>query len=166
MNQQSIKESVGMFASRDRAEAASRSLAEAGFAANQIGIDTQVLDPNPRIRDTKAAKSAGGGAIAGSLFGALVGLLLVIISLNPLTSIANPAVTQPWLTVVGVTLAAAGVGAAGGALMAALSGLNVPKDEMGVDRDRLSHNYLVTLEGAEADLQWAKEFLRSQGSQL
>jgi hypothetical protein len=164
--QTSAQQSVGMFTTQEAAEAGYQSLQAAGFPSDRLSIDTQVLDPNPRLRDTKASRGAGGGAIAGALFGALVGTLLVTISLNPVTSVANPAATQPLLSLFGIALAGAGVGAVGGGLIGAFSGLNVPKDEMGVDRARLSHNYLVVLDGTPDDLTRAKDLLRQQGSQL
>jgi hypothetical protein len=160
------QQSVGMFLTREAAEAAYQSLQNAGFSPDRLFLDTQVLDPNPRLRDTKASRGAGGGAIAGSLFGGLVGSLLVFISLNPATSTANPAATQPLTALVGMALAAAGVGAVAGALIGAFSGLNVPKTETGVDRARLAHRYLVVLDGTEDERNRAKELLRQQGSQL
>jgi hypothetical protein len=164
--QRSGQQSVGMFLTREAAEAAYQSLQTAGFSTDRLFVDTQVLDPNPRLRDTKASRGAGGGAIAGTLFGGLVGALLVIISLNPATSTANPAATQPLLALVGMIFAAAGVGAVAGGLLGAFSGLNVPKTETGVDRDRLAHRYLVVLDGTEDERTRAKELLRQQGSQL
>lgn len=164
--QRSGAQSVGMFLTREAAEAAYQSLQNAGFSTDHVFVDTQVLDPNPRLRDTKAFRGAGGGAFAGALFGVFVGILLVTVSLNPASSTANPAAAQPVTALLGMAFAAAGVGAVAGGLLGAFSGLNVPKDETGVDRDRLAHRYLVVLDGTEDERTRAKELLRQQGSQL
>ncbi len=117
---------VGVFHDRSAADRAVRDLKLAGFRDDQIGYTT----PN---QDDKQAGNAGteggytsgghviGGAVAGGVVGGIAGALAagLIPGIGPL--IAGG--------ILAVTAAGAGLGAAGGSLIGALTSLGVPHDE-------------------------------------
>ena len=161
---ETLRHTVGNFASEQTALAAKKELQLAGISPQRISIQTQADDPHPQISETKAADSARGGAIAGGLLGILAGLFL---SLNALNSDINLAViTHPQALDVIAPLIGGVVGAAAGSLMGALTGINVPKAQVQSNHESLSHQYLVTVEGTEEELLQVREIFRQQGSQV
>lgn len=138
---------VALFEDQEAAEAARQALQAAGFAAEQVSLVPRSLDPNPPVRDTEARKSAGGGAIVGSLFGAIAGFLVGYISLilprTPIIDIGN---------VVGLVLAGSGVGAAMGGLIAMVTGTYVHKGEVEPQYAQMKQQFLIFVDG-DADAQ-------------
>jgi uncharacterized membrane protein len=120
--------SLASFSDRFLAEAAVQTLESAGFAREHLAIVPESISPEPAVKETEAISSAGSGAIAGTVFGCMAGLLLGFMKVAGAD--VNAAVTgiDPLQVFVGMTLAGAGVGAAGGGLIAALSGASVRKD--------------------------------------
>jgi hypothetical protein len=154
-----LQRTVGVFQEQQSTEIGRNALIKAGFSAEQVFIQTQTLDPNPPIRDTKALESAGGGALIGMFLGALIGLLLSL-NAGSMPDVSPIAFVNSGAFSWGTIFAASGVGAVAGGLMAALAGVNVPKPETRVDRDRLSHKYLLLLVGSEAEAAQAEELIR------
>lgn len=124
---------VGLFESRDRAEAALRALRDAGFPERSLGLAM-------RDHDTHAptTEGAAAGALSGGVIGGLMGLLgsLLIPGLGPI--------------VIGGVLASAltgaGVGAAAGGLVGALVSLGIPEaDARHFDEGVRSGAVLVTV---------------------
>jgi hypothetical protein len=160
-----LQQVVGTFQSQQAAEAAQQALQGAKFSPEQLSLETQVIDPNPTMDQSQARKGAGGGATAGALFGLMVGLLLSIGG-QSLPGLTPASIAQPPGFFIAVALLASGVGAAGGALIGAFSGLNAPATSQHGDRARLSHNYLLTVQGNETEVLKAEEILRQQGGQV
>jgi hypothetical protein len=112
---------LGSFANQQQAEQALAALQAEQFAASHLAILPQSLSPNPSFYRTEARRSAAGGAMAGTVFGLMSGLLLgYMIVISPYTAQSNLLVA-----LTGMTLLGAGIGAAGGSLIAALSGATV-----------------------------------------
>jgi hypothetical protein len=154
---------IGLFGDLQTAETALNAVQEAGFSVENLSVMPQSLEPNPVIEDTEAKKSAGGGAIAGALSGAIGGLLFSYMSLNS-PGTPDP---QPISNAIGLVLAASGIGAAGGGLIAALSGAGVHKGAADPEYADLAHNYLVVAENTTPqDLAPIQEILRHCGSQM
>lgn len=115
---------VGMFPSRERAEAAIRELKASGFGDDRIGVATRD-DGTPREPpDTTGAQAAEGaltGALSGGVVGGLIGLLgsILVPGLGPIVVGG----------VLASTLAGAGVGAAAGGVIGALMGLGLSEED-------------------------------------
>lgn len=156
---------TGMFQTQQAAETAQRELQNADFPAEHISLTTQKIDPNPSANETQAAESAKGGAIIGVVFGMMMGLLFAI------TGQDFPGLTplhfdQPLGFYLLVALGGAVIGGGGGAVIGGLAGLSVPKPQANPDRTKLSHKYLLTVQGSEAEIARAEEILRQQGGQV
>jgi uncharacterized membrane protein len=119
--------SLASFSDRFLAEAAVQTLESAGFAREHLAIVPESLNPEPAVKETEAISSAGSGAIAGTVFGCMAGLLLGFMKVAGADVDAVTGI-DPLQVFIGMTLAGAGVGAAGGGLIAALSGASVRKD--------------------------------------
>lgn len=156
-----LQHTVGVFQEEQSAEVARDALLKAGFSDDQVFIQTQALDPNPPAKDTKAAESAGGGALIGTILGALVGLLLSLGAEN-MEAVSPVAFINSGPFSWGAIFAGAGVGAIAGGLIAALAGVNVPKSGVATDRDRLSHKYLLMFVGDKSEFSRAEELVRQQ----
>jgi len=167
---------VGVFQDRAQADRAVRELKQAGFSDNEIGYTTPNKDEAGGVEtgDGGVGHSGGhvlGGAVAGGGVGGTPGALAagLIPGIGPI--IAGG--------ILAVTAAGAGLGAAGGSLIGALTGLGVPEDEAHYyEGEARSGRTLVTvksgsryeearsiLQGAGAyDMQSRPEFETAQSS--
>ncbi|WNN87925.1 DUF1269 domain-containing protein [Gloeocapsopsis dulcis] len=67
---------------------------------------------------------------------------------------------------IATTLAGAGIGAAAGGIVGALTGLGIPEEDAKAYSDRVSHgDYLVFIEGTAADIDRASTVLSNRGVQ-
>jgi uncharacterized protein (TIGR02271 family) len=117
---------VGVFQDREAADRAVRDLKQAGFRDDQIGYTTPNQDEkrNDDAGTTGGYTSGGhviGGAVAGGVLGGIAGAIAagLIPGIGPLLAGG----------ILAVTAAGAGLGAAGGSLIGALTSLGVPHDE-------------------------------------
>lgn len=153
---------VGAFAELSQAEAGVAALQSAGFSDEHLKVMPQELEFSPPVSETKAAQGAGGGAIAGTVFGTMAGLLLGYANAISPGGVGSNVVQ----VLTGITLAGAGIGAVGGGLLGALSGVKVRKAP-DLDQAEPPQNYLIVAEQAtEDEIKQAKALLKSFGSQL
>lgn len=131
---------VGLFESRDRAEAALRALRAAGFSEQSLGLAMRDDDSH-----APTAEGSAAGALSGGVIGGLMGLLgsLLVPGLGPIV-IGG---------VLASTLTGAGVGAAAGGLVGALISLGVPEaDARHFDEGVRGGSILITVRaGARTD---------------
>ncbi|MBE9019550.1 signal transduction histidine kinase LytS [Chroococcidiopsis sp. CCALA 051] len=176
---QQYKRAVGTFSSRNEAEAALNGLRESGFSMDKVsllakdadrneaisGVDVRDRDELKRNRteaergNTEAQEGAGIGAVTGTALGGIGGLLV------GLEALVIPGV-GPFLAggTIAATLAGAGIGAAGGAIVGALTGLGIPEEDAKAYDKRISQgDYLVILEGTQAQIERAGNVLRNRG---
>jgi hypothetical protein len=172
---QQFKRAVGTFSSKREAEAALNELKSSGFATDRISVLAKDTDRNEKVAgvgvtdrdemkdrgDNEAQEGAGIGATAGTVLGGVGGLLvgleaLVIPGAGPFLAAGT----------IATTLAGAGIGAAAGAIVGALTGLGIPEEDAKVYDKRVSQgDYLVILEGTEAEIDRAGSILRNRGIQ-
>jgi hypothetical protein len=156
---------VGLFSSREAAEAAIVDLIGAGFDASRIGILLQDKGQTREVVEeygTRSGETAAAGGIVGGTAGALLAATgaLVIPGLGPF--IAGG--------VVATILGAGGVvatilGAGGGALIGALIGLGIPEEEAGYYQERVGQGRaLVTVEPQGRDEE-ARGILQRNGAE-
>lgn len=154
---------IATFFNQLDAEAAKAALQEAGFTEEQIILQSAAPEPNQPVRATQASRSAGGGAIIGTLFGGLAGLLIGAVTSNlPAGSVSVQ------ISPIAMALAGSAIGAFGFALMGVASGLNVPKTQTVPDPE--SYKYQLSIasnetndEAGSTDAQRAAEVLRQKG---
>lgn len=115
--------------------------------------------------DNKADDGAKVGAFSGGLLGGLTGLLV------GLGTLAIPGVGPIMLagaaaTALATTAAGGAIGAAAGGLLGGLVGLGIPEDRARLYHDRISSGeYLVIVDGTEADIARAEAILSRRGIQ-
>jgi hypothetical protein len=120
---QSHQYPIKKFSDVQQGAAALGALQDAGFPSERLSLVPETLQPTPKLSQTEAAANAGKGAIAGTVLGAMAGFLIAALSLN---DPASPSMT-PLSQILSFALIASGVGAAGGAAIAAITGSFVNK---------------------------------------
>ncbi|WAL58109.1 hypothetical protein [Thermocoleostomius sinensis] len=155
----SSSESIGEFFTKNDIDAAKAALQEAGFSDEQIILQAETPEPNQPVQETKAVESAKGGAIIGTLFGGLSGLLIgAITSSLPGGSVSfhvNP---------IAMALAGSAIGAFGFTLIGVASGVNAPQTQS-VTTVEPSYKYNLRIRGGEENVRRAAEVLRQKGIQ-
>ncbi|MTJ08541.1 MULTISPECIES: general stress protein [unclassified Anabaena] len=184
------KRAVGVFSSRREVENALNELRDHGFAMNHVSViakdaDTQDLNPQDRISETRvksdtqhrtserrdqsvtdtthvdegAKTGLGAGGAVGGITGLLVGLgTLAIPGVGPIMLAGATA------TAIATTLAGGAIGAAVGGLIGGLVGLGIPEERAKVYQDQVvSGDYLVIVDGTEAEILRAERIFRSKG---
>lgn len=176
------KRAVGTFSTHHDAEVALRELRDSGFPMDRVSVvgrnidhhdDMSGAEASDRLpgrekhvaRDTEADEGAKTGALTGGALGGLTGLLV------GLGAIAIPGIGPVMLggaaaTALATTLSGGVIGAAAGGLIGGLVGLGIPEDRARVYSDRVSRGeYLVMVEGSEADVRQAESILSHRGIQ-
>ncbi|MEM9926718.1 MAG: general stress protein [Cyanobacteria bacterium P01_D01_bin.50] len=163
-----MRRAVGTFASRLEAETALYELRDAGFNMDKISIVAKNSEGYQELGGTTLEKSkeeqtkggAKAGATAGGVTGGLIGLLpslgiLAIPGVGPAAEVG---------VILANTLIGGGIGAASGGLLGALIGWGIPEDRAKYYDEQLSQgNYVVLLEGTQAEINTAESILRNQG---
>jgi hypothetical protein len=175
MNINTRKRALGLFPTRQDAEAALRKLQESGFAMDQVSIIAKNSERGDRIagvdvndrsredRGNKADEGAATGAVAGGALGGITGLLVGLGTLA-IPGIGPIMLAGAGATALATTLAGGAIGAAGGGLVGALIGLGIPEERAKVYRDRVAHgDYLLIVDGTEAEIARAQRILDAYG---
>jgi hypothetical protein len=169
--QYEYRRAVGLFSNRSDAEAALYRLRDTGFDMDHISIvaksgeglkDLSGNDYQPSQSDSEQAKGgAGAGATAGAVTGGTIGLI------GSLGVLAIPGVGAAAEVgfLLGNTLLGSGIGAAGGGLIGALIGWGVPEEKANYYNDRVynENDFLVMVEGTEAEIRAAESILQEGG---
>jgi len=170
------KRAIGVFRQRREAERALTALQSNGFSMNQVSLIAKDADQGniagvnttsaQGVQDrTKADEGAVAGAATGGALGGLGGLLvglgtLAIPGVGPILAGGATA------TALATALAGGAIGAAAGGLTGGLVGLGIPEDQAKVYNDRFNRgDYLVMVEGSEAEVRRAESVLNQQGIQ-
>jgi hypothetical protein len=169
------KRSVGLFYSRDEAEAALRTLKNDGFDMNRVNIIAKDADQvtqsagmdaaDDEGKDNNAAEGAGAGATSGAVLGGITGLLIGLGTLA-IPGVGPIIVAGEAATAIATTLAGAGIGAAAGGIIGGLVGLGIPEDQAKIYSDRVGRgSYLIMVNGTSEDITRAESILHSHGIQ-
>ncbi len=180
MNSMYDKRAVGTFPTYQAAETALHDLRDSDFPMDRVSVvgrdmnskdDMGGANTGDRIAtasersdgENKADDGAKTGALAGGAFGGLTGLLV------GLGAVAIPGVGPVMLggalaTALATTISGGAIGAAAGGVVGALAGLGIPEERAKVYSDRLAKGeYIVMVEGSEADVHQASLILSRQG---
>lgn len=157
---------IGVFSTEKDVELALSALKDAGFPMDKVSViarddngePAQGTDINKKPGH-ELGKGAEIGSVTGTVFGLLSGLLLSASTLA-IPGFGTIVVAGTLLETVATTLAGAGVGAASGGILGALSGLGIPGDRAKVYTDYLTHgHYLVMVEGKSDEVMRAEMLL-------
>jgi hypothetical protein len=174
------KRAMGIFSDYQTTENALIQLESTGFVMERVSVVGRDMDRRVEVtgaktsdslsdigseaaRHDEAAETAKNGAIAGTTFGGVTGLLV------GLGALAIPGVGPVMLagaaaTALATAATGGAIGAAAGSLAGGLVGLNVPQERANVYSDRVSQgNYLVIVEGSDADIAQAESIFKQQG---
>jgi uncharacterized protein (TIGR02271 family) len=162
------KRIVGLFYSRDEAEAAVRDLRDSGFNMDRVSViakDTNPIAGTETTRDVgnKADEGAATGALTGGALGGITGLL-VGLGLLAIPGIGPILLAGAEATAIATTLAGAGIGAAAGGLVGALIGLGIPEEKAKMYSDRVAGgSFLVMVNAPETEIGHAEAIMRRHG---
>lgn len=166
------QQAVGVFSNYSDLDKALNSLKAAGFEMNRVSVIAQDAGRHDRIAgasiseldDNKAGEGAATGVVAGGAIGGLTGLLVGLGSLA--IPGLGPMVFAGEATAIASILTGGAVGAAAGGLIGVLVGIGIPEDRAKIYIDRLANGeYLVLVEGTEAQIRLAESVLRDGGIQ-
>lgn len=157
------KHAAGLFPNREITEQALKELKETGFPMDRISVLIQDSDRQPQTslgdpkektfsRSDNAAKSAVEGAMTGGLLTLAGGVAALLIPGIGLALAAE--------SVLAVLLASATVATTGG-LLGALRGWSMSEKQAQFYYGRITQgNYLVAIEGTEAEIHQAEQVLK------
>ena len=178
----SDKRGMGIFSSYDSAESALIKLKSAGLGMERVSLigrdvkrqvevtgaktsDALTDISNEAARNQTAAETAKNGAIAGTAFGGLAGLLVGLGALA-LPGVAPVMLAGAAATALAATASGSAIGATAGSLAGGLIGLNVPDERATMYSDRVAQgNYLVMIEGSPTDIGKAESIFTKAGIQ-
>ncbi|HEX2619178.1 MAG TPA: general stress protein [Phototrophicaceae bacterium] len=151
---------LATFDNQESANAAVRDLKEAGFDSSDIGVAVYDTEQAVYLDDLDGAEGTGVGALAGSIFGAVVGLATITVpGIGPIIA------AGPLAAAIGA-LAGAGVGALSGAatggIVASLVNLGVPESDAHSYAESLRRGaVLVSVNVYEVDAERAVHILQN-----
>jgi hypothetical protein len=171
---------AGTFSTYEATELALHELKDNGFLMDKVSVVGRDMDRQTEVtgantsnqladvgnldtQENKAGETAIDGAIAGSAIGGFAGLLV------GLGALAIPGVGPVMLagataTAIATAISGGAIGAAAGSLGGGLVGLGIPEDRAKVYSDRVSQgDYLVMVEGSEAEIALAESILSNRG---
>lgn len=118
---------AGVFSDSSHAERALNGLRDGGFTPEQVSVIAKDSEDTRRVVENTemgTAEAAGSGAVAGTVIGGLAGWLLGI------SALAIPGIGPiVGAGIIGTTLAGAGIGAAAGGLIGALTAEGIPEED-------------------------------------
>lgn len=162
MTKNNLKRAVGTFLSRKDAELALTELRDAGFKMDKISVIAENPQSN-NMADAEvhsSAERAKEGAEAGAVMGATTGGIFGLIGSLGVLAIPGVGIATEAVVLLGNALLGSGIGAAGGSLIGALIGWGIPKADAEHYNELLSQgNYIVLVEGTEAELSGAEAIL-------
>ncbi len=165
------KRAVGVFSHRRDAENALYELRNSGFPIDRVSVIKRDADRNDDIAGAEVRENVGNkadegatvGAVSGGVLGGLTGLLVGLGTLA-IPGIGPIMLAGATATALATTVAGAGIGAAAGSLLGALIGLGIPEERARVYNERVERgDYLVIIDGTDAEIARAEEILRRQG---
>lgn len=158
---------VGTFSNSKDVKHVLDELNQSGFPVEQISIVAKYGDCDRQLDRSGMSDGAGDedlaeaatGTITGSMVGAVLGCLTGIAILT-VPGVGFMVAAGTTGTALVTTLAGAGIGAIGGSLIQALTGLKIPSDPARVDSDRCwPDEYILMVNGPEDELPRAESIL-------
>jgi len=162
MNLTHNKRAVGIFSGYEEAENALNKLQYSGFAMDKVSI---VFKENNRSKINHVDEEAKARAMAGVAVGGLTGLL-VGMGILAIPGVGSILLAGKTATAIASTLAGGAIGSLTGGLVGSLVGLGISEEQAQVYHNHLTRgNYLVIVDGTEAEIRGAGKILRRRGIQ-
>jgi len=163
-----LRRAVGIFSNRSDAEYALSELRDAGFNMDKVSVIAQNAGQHEQMAGADVNKSSGeqaaGGAKAGAAAGAATGGFLGLVGSLGVLAIPGVGPAAEVGILLANTLFGGAVGTVGGGLVGALIGWGIPEDRAKYYDERVSHgDYLIMLEGTEAEIRTAEAILNNRG---
>lgn len=165
-----MRRAIGLFGSREEAEAALYRLRDAGFNMDRVSIVAKNSGTRNDIvgayTDQDKSEQIQGGAGAGAVAGAATGGLMGLFGSIGVLAIPGVGIAAEVGIVLANTLLGSSIGAASGGLVGALIGWGVPEDRAEYYDTRVHQgDYLLMVEGTEPEIRSAEAALGSRGVQ-
>lgn len=151
---------VGVFTDHGDAQRATRSLREAGFDENQIGVASTKARSAEGVADDEDGNYTAEGAVAGAATGAGIGALWGLGILAGILPAIGPAIAGGTLAVL---LSSAAAGAAAAGLAGALIGMGLSKEEAEFYEGEMKAGKTIVTVNAGARCDEALHILRQFG---
>jgi len=152
---------VGVFDSRDKAEAAITELHDTGFRETDIGLVIRNATTTGVKADDDVAENAGEGAMAGAVAGVGIGGLVGLGVLAGVLPVIGPALFAGTL---GVLASNAAGGAAVLGVIGALTGWGIPEEDAKYYEGEVAAGRVVVTVTAGSRCSEARRILRSHGA--
>ena len=160
---------AGLFDQYEDADRAIRALYNYGVTTNEINVVTRAETLQGRSdypvtespeRASVLSTAAVGGAATGGLIGLVAGVAALLLpGIGPVITVGSVA------TALGLTAAGAGIGAAAGGLIGALSDLGLPEEETNVYAEGIKRGgILVTVQTEEEERNEVEDLLHEAGA--
>lgn len=146
------------FTQEEPAKQAYQLLTENGFSGEKVVLDSLLADTG-NIERSQAKRSAVGGAMVGTVLGGLAGLLVSL----PTTNLTHAGDEISPISLVGIMWLGSGIGAVALGLIAAITGLSVPKTDLQYIDESKTYQYRVIITGEQEDYDRAQEILQEKG---
>lgn len=159
---ESLQHTWGKFSNQNAAKTTREKIEAAGIAPEQVTLETENFQLPLQLKQTQARKSAQGGAIAGTVLGATIGLYISLLVTN-FPELGFAVFNSFNSLYIFAPLLGSGIGALTIGLIAALSGVNVPKSNLNPKNQNQSVRYLVVVKGTAAEINQAQEIIFQQG---
>lgn len=153
-----MKLMVGLFNTYQDAEQALRELQNIGIPREQISIIARDEVLRERVLGEESqAQHVGAGAVGGTAVGGLGGLLIGLSAIT-IPGLGPIVTTGTILTAIGSTAAGAGIGAATGGIIGALTSAGIPEMDAHVYAESIRRsNIVVTAEAQEEQAQQVQQ---------
>lgn len=162
MNTATCTTAVGVFASRQNADAAIDDLYEAGFTSSEIGVVTRDSEGRAVKTSKDDAEDAGEGGLVGAIAGAGIGGLIGLGVISNAIPVIGPALFGG--TLAGILASNAAGGAAVAGIIGALVGWGVPEEDAKYYQGEIAAGRtIVTVTGADR-CDEARAILRRHGA--
>lgn len=152
---------IGVFASRQNADAAIDELYEAGFTSSEIGVVTRDNQGNAVKTSRDEAEDAGEGALVGAVAGAGIGGLVGLGVLSGAIPVIGPALFAGTL---GVLASNAAGGAAIAGVIGALVAWGIPEEDAKYYEGEVAAGRTIVTVSATDRCDEARAILRRHGA--
>jgi hypothetical protein len=166
-SQESLKPSTdvaGKFATKEAAKQANGILQEAGLSSNQTSLETSKMDADPNTGQIETQGKAEKGALAGAVLGAFFGLLACVIQVLITGSPIFP--ENSGLSTLAITLGASVIGSICFSLIGVITTEKKSARPLASNPDVPSHEFLVTVDGNQDELEKAVDIIQKNSGKV
>jgi hypothetical protein len=155
------KEVVARFPTQEAARQANEILQEAGLSSRQTLQETSRVDAEPNAGEIETQGKAEIGAATGGVLGALLGLLACVVRVQATGSPFLPG--NPNLSILAVSMGAAVIGSICFSLIGVITTEKKPPRPLPNNPKVPSHEFLITVNGNQSEIQQAMEIIQKNG---